>query len=108
MSKIAGIGVNQYGLYENGEMPTPVVGKALASLFDKNVLLQQIDRARGRLDKDYYKVRNKVLAYMEPRVFDIRRDFYPQFDEAFPVQHGNISYPFRKARWATAGKTRKV
>ncbi len=101
MSKIAGIGINQYGLYENGEMPTPVIGKSLASLFDKNSLLKQIDNSCAKLGKDYPKVRNKVASYIEPRVFSLKKDFYYQFSEMAHLSAHSTSYPYKKARWTT-------
>lgn len=101
MSKIAGIGVNQYGLYENDEMPSIVIGQRLSSLFDKNNLLKAIDSASHKLGKDYLKVKRKVEGFAEPQVFNLRRDYYPQFDEALPLTYPSISYKCRKARWAT-------
>ncbi|MGN0201400.1 MAG: hypothetical protein ACI399_00655 [Candidatus Cryptobacteroides sp.] len=101
MSKIACIGINQYGLYENGEMPTLVVGQRLASLFEKASLLKSIDAAGHRLGKDYLKVKKKVEEYAEPQVFNLRRDYYPQFDEAVSPGCHSVAYPCRKARWTT-------
>jgi len=101
MSRIAGIGINQYGLYENGEMPTLIVGQRLAGLFVKDNLLESIDMASQRLGKDYIKVRSKVDAYVEPQVFDLRRDFYPQFVEFVNCKNLSIVYPCKKARWTT-------
>ena len=102
MSRIAGIGVNQYGLYENGEMPTLVVGHKLASLFDKQTMLRSVDSSCRRLGKDYPKVRAKVESYVEPQVFDLRRDYYPEFDEVLPFAFQSLSYQCRKARWTAA------
>lgn len=101
MSKIAGIGINQYGLYENGEMPTPVIGKTLASLFDKDILLQHIDSASTKLGKDYLKVKNKVNSYIEPRVFSLKKDFYHQFSETVRLSSRSTTYSYKKARWTT-------
>lgn len=101
MSKIAGIGINQYGLYENGEMPTPVIGRTLASLFDKNSLLGQIDNASSKLGKDYLKIRDKVDSYVEPRTFTLKKNYYFQFSETIPPSAKLTSYPCKKARWTT-------
>lgn len=101
MSRIAGIGINQYGLYENGEMPTPVIGKTLASLFDKNSLLKQINSASVKLGKDYLKVRNKVDSYIEPRVFSLKKSFYYQYSETVCLSAQSTSYSYKKARWTT-------
>lgn len=101
MSKIAGIGINQYGLYENGEMPTPVIGKTLASLFNKDSLLKQINIASTKLGKNYLKVKNKVDSYIEPRVFRLKKDFYPQFSETVLLSSQSTTYSCKKARWTT-------
>lgn len=101
MSKIAGIGINQYGLYENGEMPTPVIGKTLKLLFDKNSLLAQIDSASAKLGKDYLKVRSKVDSYVEPRIFSLKKNFYFQYKETIHLSDQLTSYSCKKARWTT-------
>ena len=102
MSKIAGIGINQFGLYENGEMPTPVIGKMLANLFDKESLLKSIDSSAKKLGKDYYKIRNAVASHVEPQAYSLRRDYYRQFEEIVPLSYPSLAYRFRKARWASA------
>ena len=101
MSKIAGIGINQYGLYENGEMPTVIVGQKLSTLFEKESLLKSIDGARVRLGKNYERIREKVQSYAEPRSFKLAKVFYPQFDELIPLTSPAIAFPIRKSRWAT-------
>lgn len=101
MSKIAGIGINQYGLYENGEMPTVIVGQKLSTLFEKESLLRSVDRARGRLGKNYERIREKVESYAEPSTFNLAKVYYPQFDETIPLNYTSITYPIKKPRWAT-------
>lgn len=101
MSKIAGIGINQYGLYENGEMPTVIVGQKLSTLFNKESLLQSIDSACLRLGKDYDKTKSKIEAYTEPLVFDLQRDNYSRLGESKPLSHHALTYRCRKSRWTT-------
>ena len=101
MSKIAGIGINQYGLYENGEMPTLSTGNTLSSLFDRDVLLQLIDRARSRLGKDYSRTRAKVAEYIEPQIFILNKEYYSQFYETMGASGASTNYRIRKARWVT-------
>lgn len=61
MSKILGIGDNQYGLYENGEMPTKSIGRMIATIEDKNVFIKYIDLARGQFsEKEYEMIEKKV------------------------------------------------
>lgn len=101
MSKIAGMGINQYGLYENGEMPTIVIGQKLSTLFEKDSLLKSIDKARVKLGKDFEKTREKVESYTEPQSFKLAKVYYPQFDELVPLIYPSVAYPIRKPRWAT-------
>ena len=101
MSKIAGIGINQYGLYENGEMPTLVIGLRLASLFDRTSLLKSIENARGKLGKDYTRVKDLVESYSEPVSYSIEKVFYIDFDEMMPLAFPSIALSMKNARWAT-------
>lgn len=101
MSKIAGMGINQYGLYENGEMPTFIIGQKLSTLFEKESLLKSIEGARVKLGKDFEKTREKVESYAEPKSFKLAKVYYPQFDEIIPLEYPSIAYPIRKPRWAT-------
>ncbi len=101
MSRIAGIGINQYGLYENGEMPTLATGNTLASLFDRTILLRLIDRAKNRLGKDYLKSRAKVADYIEPQIFMLNKEYYSQFYETMGASVTPTNYRIRKARWVT-------
>ena len=104
MSKIAGTGVNQYGLYENGEMPSLVIGKRLASLFDKSSLLQMIDSAKGKLGKEYTRVREKVEAFMEPVSYAIEKIKYSDFEQRAPLVSTAVATPLKRARWTTLDK----
>lgn len=103
MSKIAGIGINQYGLYENGEMPTLAIGLLLASLFDKSSLLKSIDSARERLGKDYYRVKDMVESYAEPVSYPIEKIYYVDFEEIMPLAFPSIAISMKNSRWATCG-----
>lgn len=101
MSKIAGIGINQYGLYENGEMPTLAIGLRLASLFDRTSLLKSIENARGKLGKDYTRVKDLVESYSEPVSYSIEKVFYIDFDEIMPLAFPSIALSMKNSRWAT-------
>ena len=102
MSKIAGMGINQYGLYENGEMPTIAMGQKLTLLFDKKSLLERIDKAQPKLGKSYLKIRATVEAFNEPQIVPMAKVFYRDFTE---VVHSLICSKVeaidRKPRWAT-------
>lgn len=101
MSIIAGIGINQYGLYERGEMPTLVVGQALSSLNNKEILLTFVERAKAKLGDDYTKVREKIERHHEPMVLQLKREYYFQFDEAQPLIYPALAYPCKKSRWGS-------
>ena len=101
MSKIAGIGINQYGLYENGEMPTIIIGQKLSTLFEKESLLKSVDGARVKLGKDFERVRKKIESYTEPKSFNLAKVYYHQYEEIIPLKYPSTAYPIRKSRWAT-------
>lgn len=103
MSKIAGIGINQYGLYENGEMPTLAIGLRLASLFDRSSLIKSIDSARVRLGKDYSRVKELVESYTEPVSYSIEKVYYIDFEEIMPSASPSIAMSIKNSRWATCG-----
>lgn len=104
MSRIAGIGINQYGLYENGEMPTLVIGMRLASLFDKAFLLKSIDEARLKLGKNYLRAKGKVESYEEPVSYSLEKVYYTDFEETIPVAFPSIAMSMKNARWSTYAK----
>jgi transcriptional regulator with XRE-family HTH domain len=102
MSKIAGMGINQYGLYENGEMPTIAMGQKLTLLFDKKSLLECIDKAQRKLGKSYLKIRATVEAFNEPQIVPMAKVFYRDFTEIVqPLICSKVEAIDRKPRWAT-------
>lgn len=102
MSKIAGMGINQYGLYENGEMPTIAMGQKLALLFDKKTLLECIDKARPKLGRDYTKVREAAEALAEPQSIPLAKIFYNDFTEILQLLFYSKEETInRKPRWST-------
>lgn len=104
MSKIAGIGINQYGLYENGEMPTEVIGHRLSELFDKKALLKSIDKASVKLGKDYIRIKANVESYSEPKSFSLTKVFYGDYSEIKPFAYLFQVYHIKKSRWVTCEK----
>ena len=102
MSKIAGMGINQYGLYENGEMPTIAMGQKLALLFDKQTLLECINKAQPRLGKSYIRIRTTVEAFNEPKMVPLAKVFYKDFTEIVQsLVYDEVETTERKPRWAT-------
>lgn len=102
MSKIAGMGINQYGLYENGEMPTIAMGQKLTLLFDKKTLLECIDKSRPKLGKNYLKVRKTVEVYVEPTSIPLAKITYKDFVETLQTTlFSNELATDKKSRWNT-------
>ena len=77
MSKILGIGDNQYGLYENGEMPTKNIGRMIATVEDKNIFRMYVDMARNQFtDKDYNSIVEKVDSVGGSKRYSIESNKY--------------------------------
>ncbi|MBO4427580.1 MAG: hypothetical protein J5771_03755 [Bacteroidales bacterium] len=102
MSKIAGIGINQYGLYENGEVPTLVVGMRLGYLFFKAYMLKSIETAKHRLGKDYLRVKEAVEAYEEPVSYPFEKVYYNDYVEVVSFKLPFASFAMKNPRWATS------
>ena len=63
MSLILGIGVNQYRLYEQGEVPSVSNGRMIRSVMNPKVMLEMVESSRNELsDSDYEKITAKVKA----------------------------------------------
>lgn len=61
MSKILGIGDNQYGLYENGEMPAKSIGRMITTIKDKEVFIKYVDLAKEQFsEKDYEMIEKRI------------------------------------------------
>ena len=41
--------------------------------------------------KDYVKVRDAVISYVEPQEYSLRRDFYSQFEEIVPLSYHSVA-----------------
>ena len=102
MSKIAGLGINQYGLYENGEMPSLLVGHKLASLMDKQGLLSSLDKNKNRLGGDYQKVRVMIEQVSEPVSYLLEKTYYADFSRNDVMMVSRILDLKRKPRWTSA------
>lgn len=63
MSEILGIGINQYRLYENGEMPSLAIGKYIRVLEDPAVFLRLLNNSRHQFpDREYQKLHKKIVS----------------------------------------------
>jgi len=60
MSEILGLGVNQYRLYENGEMPSEAIGKLLKSIMNPITFAEFVKNAENQFSaSDYAKIIEK-------------------------------------------------
>ena len=63
MSLILGIGVNQYRLYEQGEVPSVSNGRMIRSIMNPKVMLDMVESSKNELsESEYEKIKNKVQA----------------------------------------------
>lgn len=77
MSKILGIGDNQYGLYEKGEMPTKNIGRMIATIKDKNIFTMYVDMAKNQFDElEYSRIKEKLESATETISYFIENENY--------------------------------
>ena len=63
MSLILGIGVNQYRLYEQGEVPSVSNGRMIRSIMNPKVMLEMVESSKNELSvSEYEKIISKVQA----------------------------------------------
>ena len=63
MSLILGIGVNQYRLYEQGEVPSVSNGRMIRSIMNPKVMLEMVECSKNELsESEYEKIISKVQA----------------------------------------------
>ena len=84
MSKILGIGDNQYGLYENGEMPTKNIGRMIATIKDKNIFSMYVDMAKNQFTE---KENNRITKVFGTGSYYIENNKYSsQWLFVLPIQ----------------------
>ena len=63
MSLILGIGINQYRLYEQGEVPSVSNGRMIRSIMNPKVMLEMVESSKNELSaSEYDKIIAKVKA----------------------------------------------
>lgn len=63
MSLILGIGINQYRLYEQGEVPSVSNGRMIRSIMNPKVMLEMVESSKNELSaSEYNKITAKVKA----------------------------------------------
>ena len=82
MSLILGIGVNQYRLYEQGEVPSVSNGRMIRSIMNPKVMLEMVESSKNELsESEYEKIISKVQAIIasseayKMEQYEIRRIF---------------------------------
>ena len=71
MSLILGLGENQFGLYEEGTVPTPSVGRLLALAMEPANMRDMLQAARGSFtEKQYAKYFSAIAASMHPAKYE--------------------------------------
>ncbi|MBR5378708.1 MAG: hypothetical protein IK135_06275 [Bacteroidales bacterium] len=92
MSKILGIGNNQYGLYENGEMPTKNIGRMIATIKNADVFRIYVDLAKNQLTgKEYERIIKNLEAWSCRLSFPVDNENYA-FDWWFVMAPINSEY----------------
>jgi len=89
MSIILGLGENQFGLYEEGTVPVPSVGRLLALAMEPANMRDMLLVARSSFsDKQYAKYYSAIAASMHPAIYETEgmrlMDYssYPSFPSA--------------------------
>lgn len=103
MALILGIGINQYRLYEQGEVPSVSNGRMIRSVMNPKVMLDMVESSRNELSQhDYDKISAKVKAsidesecyklmqYDTGRVFAAPRGFANGYAQVSLVRLKNI------------------
>ena len=87
MAQVLGLGVNQYRLYEAGEMPSEAIGKMLKSIQTPVVFYGYVENARKQMPQaDYAKLFQKV----QQRIIDEMKKMtsFTQFSDMFYLSQG--------------------
>lgn len=74
MSLILGLGENQYGLYEDGVVPSPSVGKLLNLVKYPAILKEMLESARASFsEKQYGKYYDAIVLSMLPAEYETEK-----------------------------------
>ncbi|MCR5827776.1 MAG: hypothetical protein K6G53_05110 [Bacteroidales bacterium] len=96
MSLILGLGENQYGLYEDGVVPTPSIGRLLNLVREPGFMIEQLVASRSKFtEKQYRKYYYFILASMPPTVYETEREGFADYCiyPSFPSAEINIKQP---------------
>ncbi|MCQ2287149.1 MAG: hypothetical protein MJZ76_09820 [Bacteroidales bacterium] len=103
MSRILGIGDNQYGLYENGEMPVKNIGRTISTIKDKNILLMYLDCAKNQFPKEEFcKIQQKIVGKPARKIYVVFNQKYADAGNGFSFSfESTVVDEDRKNRWCT-------
>ena len=103
MSQILGIGVNQYRLYEQGEVPSVSNGRMIRSIMNPKVMLSMVESCKNELSSsEFDKITNKVKViiadsesykieqYETQRIFNVTRGLDNGYAQTSLVRLKNI------------------
>lgn len=110
MSKILGIGDNQYSLYEHGEMPTKNIGRMISSIDDKNIFCFYLKLAKNQFaEKEYDRILKKVENVLSGVVYYYVDVTYRLLNR-YVIQTHPAVYESKniKSRWCTVHPTSKM
>ena len=106
MAKILGIGENQYGLYENGEMPTKSIGRMIASMEDKNIFCFYLGLAKTQFsNKEYDKIMMKIEGTPTPVVYFYIDETYVELNRFVVKLQPAVYESNKKERWSKVRQT---
>lgn len=87
MSMILGLGINQYRLYEQGEVPSVSNGRLIRSIMNPKVMLDMVDSCRNELTpQEYAKISQKVKSSIMGMDSDMLQQY--EIERVFPVSRG--------------------
>ena len=79
MSRILGLGDNQYRLYEDGTIPTEAVGKLIRLAKQKNNMIALLESSKAAFSvSEYNRFHVKIMATALPVVLSICPQFYSE------------------------------
>lgn len=102
MSIIAGMGINQYGIYERGaQLPTITMGRRLRDLFSINSLISDVENAKNRLGKMYPSILNRITStIVKDTTISIISPYYRDF-YYYSMDTRNRILSIDKSKWVT-------
>ena len=91
MSLILGIGINQYRLYEQGEVPSVSNGRMIRSIMNPKVMLEMVESSKNELSASEY---DKIVAKVKAAIAE---------SEAYKMEQYEIRRIFNTPRGADNG-----